>query len=222
MHMDVKFNERSADMPVQFASDGGQMETEFGEVQEATKSGATFYPNVSDDGLLSWGNDQGLPNPDPVNIKGPAGQDGAQGPQGPQGIQGPQGPQGNAGADGAQGPQGPQGIQGPRGETGAVGATGPQGPQGVAGVNGVSCTHRWNGTTLTITSASGTSSADLKGDRGEQGATGPAGKDGVDGRNGVDGHTPVKGTDYFTDADTAEMVAAVIAALPVYNGEVAD
>ena len=37
----------------------------------------------------------------------------------------------------------------------------------VAGDDGVSCTHSWNGTTLTITSASGTSSADLKGDTGE-------------------------------------------------------
>lgn len=30
------------------------------------------------------------------------------------------------------------------------------------GKNGTSCTHSWNGTVLTITSASGTSSADLK------------------------------------------------------------
>lgn len=35
-----------------------------------------------------------------------------------------------------------------------------------------------------------------------------------------DGRTPVKGTDYYTEADKAEMVSAVIAALPVYNGEV--
>ena len=46
------------------------------------------------------------------------------------------------------------------------------------------------------------------------------GKDGVDGKNGADGRTPIKGTDYFTDADKAEMVSAVIAELPVYNGEV--
>lgn len=37
---------------------------------------------------------------------------------------------------------------------------------------------------------------------------------------GEDGYTPVKGTDYFTDADKAELISAVIAALPVYNGEV--
>lgn len=38
--------------------------------------------------------------------------------------------------------------------------------------------------------------------------------------DGKDGETPVKGTDYFTADDKTEMVNAVIAALPVYNGEV--
>lgn len=37
---------------------------------------------------------------------------------------------------------------------------------------------------------------------------------------GKDGDTPVKGTDYWTEADRAQMVADVISALPVYNGEV--
>ena len=32
--------------------------------------GATFIPHVSEDGVLSWTNDQGLPNPEPVTIKG--------------------------------------------------------------------------------------------------------------------------------------------------------
>ena len=42
---------------------------------------------------------------------------------------------------------------------------------GADGNDGISCTHSWNGTTLTITSASGTSSADLKGDPGDAGAS---------------------------------------------------
>lgn len=47
----------------------------------------------------------------------------------------------------------------------------------VAGEDGVSATHSWNGTTLTITSASGTSSANLKGDsvKGDKGDTGATG-----------------------------------------------
>lgn len=63
--------------------------------------------------------------------------------------------------------------------------------------DGTSVTHSWNGTVLSITSASGTSSADLK---------------------GADGYTPVKGTDYFTEADKTEMVNAVLAALPAAEG----
>ena len=37
---------------------------------------------------------------------------------------------------------------------------------------------------------------------------------------GEDGVAPVKGVDYWTEADRTQMVADVIAALPVYNGEV--
>lgn len=37
---------------------------------------------------------------------------------------------------------------------------------------------------------------------------------GADGTNGSDGHTPVKGVDYFTAADKAELVSAVLTALP--------
>jgi hypothetical protein len=43
------------------------------------------------------------------------------------------------------------------------GSKGKDGTNGTNGTNGVSCTHSWNGTTLSITSASGTSSANLKG-----------------------------------------------------------
>lgn len=39
-------------------------------------------------------------------------------------------------------------------------------------------------------------------------------------KNGSKGSTPVKGTDYFTAKDKTEIVNAVIAALPVYTGEV--
>lgn len=39
--------------------------------------GATFTPSVSDEGLLSWTNDKGLPNPVTVSVMGPKGNDGA-------------------------------------------------------------------------------------------------------------------------------------------------
>lgn len=36
-------------------------------------NGATFTPAVSQDGIISWTNDKGLENPEPVNITGPRG-----------------------------------------------------------------------------------------------------------------------------------------------------
>lgn len=97
------------------------------------------------------------------------------------------------------GTQGPQGGQGPQGE------------QGPAGENGISINHNWNGTILTITSASGTSSSDLQGPRGEQGVQGIQGKQGPQGPQGEPGITPQKGTDYFTEAEIQEIVNQVAA-----------
>jgi hypothetical protein len=119
-----------------------------------------------------------------VNLKGDKGDTGAQGPQG---IQGPKGDRGPIGLTGPKGDTGPQGIQGPKGNTGA---TGPRGD------DGISTTHSWNGTTLTVTSASGTYSADLKGEKGDTGAQGPRGYTGAtgpQGERGIQGLTGPKG-----------------------------
>ena len=43
---------------------------------------------------------------------------------------------------------------------------------------------------------------------------------GETGAAGADGYTPVKGMDYFTDADKAEIVSEVIVGLPKYDGSV--
>lgn len=51
-----------------------------------------------------------------------------------------------------------------------------------------------------------------KGDKGDQGATGPQGEP------GADGYTPVKGIDYWTEEDKAEIVDNVLAALPTWTG----
>ena len=67
---------------------------------------------------------------------------------------------------------------------------------------------------VTITDAEGEKSFDV--------FDGVDGKDGIDGKNGVDGYTPIKGVDYFTEEDKAELVTAVVDALPKYNGEVAE
>ena len=54
----------------------------------------------------------------------------------------------------------------------------------------------------------------IQGIQGIQGETGAPGPKGDKGDTGADGHTPVKGVDYFTEADKQELVTAVIAALP--------
>lgn len=105
--------------------------------------------------------------------------------------------------DGIDGQPGKDGVDGQDGYTPVKGVDyfdGEDGADGSPGADGISCTHEWSGTTLTITSASGTSSADLKGEPGSDG------QPGSDGSPGADGYTPVKGTDYWTDADKAEIV----------------
>ncbi|HDR1156761.1 TPA: collagen-like protein [Pasteurella multocida] len=64
------------------------------------RNGYTFTPSLSSSGLLSWTNDGNLPNPSPINIKGPKGDIGPRGSTGPQGKQGPIGPRGPAGYEG--------------------------------------------------------------------------------------------------------------------------
>ena len=194
MKLDLSFEKNQQNINVQFSESGAEFNTNFGETSVihdgqsgAGQSGATFYPDVSADGTISWTNDRGLPNPKPVNIKG------------------------EKGDKGDKGDRGEQGIQGLKGETGE---------KGEKGTDGTSATHRWSGTTLYITSASGTSSANLKGEKGDPGTNGKDGTNGTNGKDGVDGYTPVKGKDYFTETDKAEIVSAVIAALPVYDGSV--
>ena len=73
-------------------------------------------------------------------------------------------------------------LKGDKGDTGKDGYTPIKGIDYFDGKNGISATHSWNGTTLTITSASGSSSANLKG---EQGIKGERGERGLQGFSGV-------------------------------------
>ena len=82
----------------------GRLGGDLGGGSSSGEPGATFFPSVSDEGVISWTNNGGYVNPNPVDI---------------------------------------------------------------SGSDGISATHSWSGTTLTVTSASGTSSADLKGDKGD-------------------------------------------------------
>ena len=90
-----------------------------------------------------------------------------------------------------------QGAKGEKGEKGDKGETGAQGPKGDPGTDGA------------------------KGDPGEQGPkgeTGAPGEQGPKGETGPAGQTPVKGTDYFTQADKQE-IAEDAAALVDLSGK---
>ena len=106
--------------------------------------------------------------------------------KGDKGDPGEQGPKGNTGE---QGPQGEQGPKGDTGEQGPKGDTGEQGPKGDTGEQGP------------------------QGPKGDTGETGPQGPRGDTGAAGADGHTPIRGVDYWVAADKAEIVADVLADL---------
>ena len=139
---------------------------------------------------------------------GTDGKDGEPGKDGQPGKDGADGQPGANGQDGSPGADGKDGITPHVGSNGnwfigendtGIPATGPAGGQGLPGTpgedgkDGVSATHSWNGTVLTITSASGTSSADLKGAKGDQGEKGADGAKGDKGDQGIQGIQGEKG-----------------------------
>ena len=142
-------------------------------------------------------------------------------------VVGERGPQGETGPQGAVGPAGPQGIQGPKGETGPQGIqgprgeVGPQGPQGPQGAQGTGVTILGSFETvddLEVAHPTGNigDAYLIKGYLYVWSATeqrwvdvgniqGPKGDPGVEGAAGPAGYTPVRGTDYWTDSDKAEI-----------------
>ena len=127
--------------------------------------------------------------------------------------------------------KGDTGPQGPKGDTGSKGDTGAQGPQGEKGNDGVGIKTVAQTTTsstdggsnvITVTKTDGTTSTFTvkNGSKGSTGATGSQGPKGDTGATGSAGYTPVKGTDYFTETDKAEIIDAVIERLggePVFG-----
>ena len=151
--------------------------------KEGIQGAAFVYEDFTEEQLLALKGEKG--DVGPQGLQGEKGDVGEKGdpftyndftPEQLANLKGEKGDKGDIGETGPQGDPGPKGdpftyedftqnqllaLKGPKGDTG------PQGQQGEPGENGVSCTHSWNGTVLTITSASGTSSANLKGDMGE-------------------------------------------------------
>ena len=176
--------------------------------------------------------------------KGDKGDPGEKGDPGPKGDKGEPGEKGDTGAQGAKGDTGATGPAGPQGPAGAPGKDGTNGKPGAAGADGVTPHIGDNGNWYLGGTDTGKPSRGATGAKGDAGATGPAGpagpqghagapgKDGAPGAPGAQGekgekgekgdpgtpgaagHTPVKGTDYWTAADKQEIVNSVIAALP--------
>lgn len=91
-------------------------------------------------------------------------------------------------------------------DVGLKGDKGADGANGKDGTNGITPTIGTNDNWYLGTTDTGKPSRGEKGDKGDTGAT------------GADGKTPVKGTDYWTAADKAEIVKDTLAALPTWTG----
>ena len=131
------------------------------------------------------------------------------GPQGEQGPQGPKGDKGDTGERGPQGLQGPIGETGPEGPQGISGEAGPQGPRGYS----LSASRDEANKRVNIYQVQDNGSIIqayiYDGEQGPKGDAGEQGPTGSEGPAGADGYTPIKGTDYFTEADKTELVADV-------------
>lgn len=71
--------------------------------------------------------------------------------------------------------------------------TGPKGDKGDQGDPGYSVSHFWEGTVLVVSSSSGTTCADLKGEQGEPGIRGEQGPQGIPGEQGIQGERGIQG-----------------------------
>ena len=129
----------------------------------------------------------------------------------------------NGPMQGAKGDKGDPGEQGPKGEPGDTG------PAGANGTDGITPSIGKNGNWYLGTTDTGKPSRGEKGDKGDPGAKGDPGEQGPKGETGAPGEqgpkgetgstgpqgpqgpagkTPVKGTDYFTEADKQEIASA--------------
>ena len=147
------------------------------------------------------------------------------GAQGPAGAQGAKGDKGDPGAAGAKGEKGDKGDKGDPGDPGtgfavldyyatpealqaAVPSPTPGDAYGV-GAGQPYDIYIYGGTSGWVNNGALQGAKGDKGDTGATGAKGDKGDTGETGATGADGYTPVRGTDYWTASDIAEMKAYV-------------
>lgn len=133
---------------------------------------------------------------------GKDGRDGVDGKDGYTPIKGIDYFDGKDGAKGDKGDKGDQGLQGVQGEKGDTGANGKDGISPTLSISTINGGHR-----IEVNDVIGIRSFVVK-----------DGENGADGKDGADGYSPIRGTDYWTDADKASIVTDVINALPTWEG----
>lgn len=164
-------------------------------------AGTTFYPHVSEDGILSWENDLGLPNPAPVNLKGAVGNDGFTPSVSVEAVE-----------DGFQltivNRNQTNRVLLPRGAAGGEGSAGATFTPHISPDGILSWTNDMDLTNPEPICIRGMDGA--PGPAGPAGSQGPQGAEGPAGQPGADGRTPVKGVDYFTDEEIAAMHSGLL------------
>lgn len=164
-------------------------------------AGTTFFPHISGDGILTWENELGLPNPEPVDLKGGVGEDGFTPTISVEAVE-----DGLlltiTNRDGVNAVILPKGIAGGEGQSGAT-FTPHLSDDGVlswTNDKGLS-----NPAPICLRGNDGAPGE--PGPRGLPGETGPAGQTGAP---GADGHTPQKGVDYFTAEEIAQIRSGLL------------
>ncbi len=171
--------------------------------------GTTFTPSVSSAGVISWTNDGGKANPDPVNIKGPQGDPGSAGAPGAPGSDGTTFTPSVSSAgviswtnDGGKANPDPVNIKGPQGEPGSAGAPGAAATIAVGTVSGLPA-----GSAPTVTNSGSSAAAvfDFGIPAGATGPTGPAGPGVAAGGSPGQVLAKTSGSDYATGWITPEV-----------------
>ena len=185
MNFEAKFHVTDQTFNPKFSEENQSFRTEYGNVQtihgKDSENGKSAYEIAVDNGFEGTETEwlESLHGKDGVDGQdGRPGKDGADGYTPVKGVDYFDGNDGNDGVDGKDGQDGYTPVKGVDYFDGSDGKDGKDGIDGVPGKDGytpvkgadyfdgkdgISATHSWNGTILTVTSASGTSSADLKG-----------------------------------------------------------
>ena len=146
-------------------------------------NGATFIPNINEEGILSWTNNKNLDNPPEQNIKGP---------------QGPMGPQGEAFT-----------IKKTYSSIAEMQSDFDNMNVGDYVMIANSVETEDNAKLYTKTIDAWVFITDFSGATGIQGEQGPQGIQGIQGPIGPQGEKPIAGIDYFTEEDKNEMIEEI-------------